>query len=227
LKLTLTPAVSLAAFFLLAAPPLLRADEGMWMPQQIPELAARLKAMGFTGDPKAFADLTGQPMGAIVSLGGCTASFVSPDGLIVTNHHCVTGHLQFNSTPQRNLLLDGYLAKTRGEELSGGPTARVFVTTSVTEVTNAITGNIDPKSTDRQRFELIERRTKERVGACEKSGLVLRRSQVFRDLSARDQGREARLRAHRRHRHLRRRDRQLALAATHRRLELPPGLCGA
>jgi hypothetical protein len=170
LKLTRISPIFLAAQFLLAAPPPLRADEGMWMPQQIPELAARLKAMGFAGDPKAFADLTGQPMGAIVSLGGCTASFVSPDGLIVTNHHCVTGHLQFNSTPQRNLLQDGYLAKTREEELSGGPTARVFVTTSVTEVTNAITGNIDPKSTDRQRFELIERRIKERVAACEKSG---------------------------------------------------------
>ena len=52
-------------------------------------------------------------MGAIVSLGGCTASFVSPDGLIVTNHHCVTGGLQFNSTPTRNLLIEGYLAKTR------------------------------------------------------------------------------------------------------------------
>ncbi len=75
------------------------AEEGMWMPQQIPALAAKLRALGFAGDPKSFADLTGQPMGAIVSLGGCTASFVSPDGLIVTNHHCVTGGLQFNSTP--------------------------------------------------------------------------------------------------------------------------------
>ena len=61
----------------------LLAEEGMWMPQQIPELAAKLRALGFKGDPKAFADLGGQPMGAIVSLGGCTASFVSPDGLIV------------------------------------------------------------------------------------------------------------------------------------------------
>ena len=62
----------------------LQANEGMWMPQQIPALAAKLRAHGFVGDPKSFADLTGQPMGAIVSLGGCTASFVSPDGLIVT-----------------------------------------------------------------------------------------------------------------------------------------------
>ena len=148
----------------------LLADEGMWMPQQVPELAGRLKALGFKGDPKAFADLTGQPMGAIVSLGGCTASFVSPDGLIVTNHHCVTGGLQFNSTPIRNLLKDGYLAKSREEELPNGPGSRVFVTTSVVDVTSSITGNIDPKSADRERYDLIERRVKERIAACEKSG---------------------------------------------------------
>ena len=148
----------------------LRADEGMWMPQQIPQLAARLQAMGFKGNPKAFADLTGQPMGAIVSLGGCTASFVSPDGLIATNHHCVTGGLQFNSTPQRDLLKEGYLAKTRAEELFNGPGSRVYVTTSAAEVTDAITGNIDPKATDRQRYDAIERRIKERVAACEKGG---------------------------------------------------------
>ena len=56
-----------------------RGDEGMWMPEQIPALAERLKALGFQGDAKAFTDLTGFPMGAIVSLGGCSASFVSPE----------------------------------------------------------------------------------------------------------------------------------------------------
>lgn len=146
------------------------AEEGMWMPQQIPQLAGKLTALGFKGDPKAFADLTGQPMGAIVSLGGCTASFVSPDGLIVTNHHCVTGGLQFNSTPQRNLLKDGYLAKTRAEELPNGPGSRVFVTTSVIDVTAAIAGGIPPSATDRERYNLIDRRVKERIAACEKSG---------------------------------------------------------
>ena len=170
MKSSRAPVVRLAIPFLLLAAPGLRADEGMWMPQQIPELAAKLKALGFAGDPKAFADLTGQPMGAIVSLGGCTASFVSPDGLIVTNHHCVTGYLQFNSTPQRNLLKDGFLAKAREEEISGGPGARVFVTTAVTEVTKEIALDIDPKATDRQRFDTIERRIKERVATCERSG---------------------------------------------------------
>jgi hypothetical protein len=160
----------------------LRADEGMWMPQQVPELAARLRAMGFKGDPKTFADLTGQPMGAVVSLGGCSASFVSPDGLIVTNHHCVTGGLQFNSTPQRNLLKDGFLAKTRDEELTNGPGSRVFVTTSVTDVTEAIRGNIAANATDRERYDIIERRIKERIAACEKGGLRCNVASFFEGL---------------------------------------------
>ncbi len=151
-------------------PACMLAEEGMWMPQQIPGLAPKLKALGFKGDPKEFADLTGQPMGAVVSLGGCTASFVSPEGLIVTNHHCVAGGLQFNSTPQRNLLKDGYLAKTRDEELPNGPGSRVFVTTSVVDVTPSIAGNIDSKVSDRERYDLIDRRVKERIAACEKDG---------------------------------------------------------
>lgn len=168
----LAPAVGLA--LALAAAPALHADEGMWMPQQVPALADRLKALGFAGDPAAFSDLTGFPMGAIVSLGGCSASFVSPEGLIATNHHCVTGALQYNSTPDRNLLKDGFLAKTKDAELPNGPGSRIFVTTSFTDVTEEITGKIDPKLSDRQRFDLIERRVKERTAACEKSGLRCR-----------------------------------------------------
>ena len=156
-----------------------RADEGMWMPQQIPQLAERLKAMGFRGDPNAFADLTGQPMGAIVSLGGCSASFVSPDGLIVTNHHCVMGALQFNSTPQKNLMEDGFLATAREQELTAGPGSRVYVTTSVRDVTDKITGKIDPKIDDRARHEVIERRLKERTAACERDGRRCRVASFF------------------------------------------------
>jgi hypothetical protein len=159
-----------------------RAEEGMWMPQQIPQLAGRLKAMGFRGDPQAFADLTGQPMGAIVSLGACSASFVSPEGLIVTNHHCVQSALQFNSTPQRNLMVDGFLAAAREQELTAGPTSRVYVTTSVKEVTDEIAGKIDPKLGDRARRAVVERRIKERTAACEKDGLRCRIDPFFEGL---------------------------------------------
>jgi hypothetical protein len=178
MRLAIRHFFALATAVVLPASTLL-AEEGMWMPRQIPDLAQRLKAMGFEGDPAAFADLTGQPMGAVVSLGGCTASFVSPDGLIVSNHHCAVGALQYNSTPQKNLLVDGFLAKTREEEISNGPGAKVWVTTSVKDVTDAITGRIGPKLTDRQRFDLIERRIKERTAACEKGGLRCRVDSFF------------------------------------------------
>jgi hypothetical protein len=161
-------AVVLLTVLILA--PLARPDEGMWMPEQIPALADRLKALGFQGDANAFADLTGFPMGAIVSLGGCSASFVSPEGLIVTNNHCVQGALQFNSSPERNLMVNGYLARTRDEELWTGPGSRVFVTVAVKDVTREIMDQIDPATPDQERYEIVERRVKARIAACEKEG---------------------------------------------------------
>jgi hypothetical protein len=147
-----------------------RAEEGMWMPQQVPALEPRLRALGFDGDPRIFADLTGDPMGAIVSLGGCTGSFVSPDGLVATNHHCVISSLQQSSTPERNLLKDGFLARSRAEEVWNGPGSRVYVTVFLKDVTREITGGLSPKLSDLARWEAIERREKERLAACEKGG---------------------------------------------------------
>ena len=103
------------------------ADEGMWMPSQLPQLSKQLKAAGFKGDPRGLADLTSKPMSAVVSLGGCTASFVSPQGLAVTNHHCAMGAIQLNSTPERNLIQDGFIAADRSQEVSAGPAARIWV----------------------------------------------------------------------------------------------------
>jgi Peptidase S46. len=148
------------------------AGQGMWMPQQIPQLGAELQKLGLKLDPKQFADLTGDPMGAIISLGGCSASFVSPQGLIVTNHHCGFGALQFNSTPQRDLITNGFLAKSMDEELPAGSGSRVFVTTAIEDVTSKITGNIPAKISDRDRAKLIDRRTKQIVAECEKPGGV-------------------------------------------------------
>ena len=111
------------------------AGEGMWVPQQLPEISAQLKKAGLKLDPRQMANLTGDPLGAIVSLGGCTASFVSPDGLVATNHHCAYGAIQLKSTAQNNLIARGYNAATLGDELSAGPSSRIFVLEQIDDVT--------------------------------------------------------------------------------------------
>ncbi len=97
------------------------AVEGMWQPEQLPLIEKDLKAKGLAIKPENLNDLTAFPMNAIVSLGGCSASFVSELGLVVTNHHCAYGSIQFNSTPERNLLDNGFYASTLTEELPAAP----------------------------------------------------------------------------------------------------------
>ena len=140
---------------------------GMWMPRQMALHADTLKKLGVTYDPNALTDPTAFPLGAIVSLGGCTASFVSPDGLLITNHHCVTRYLQHNSTPEQNLLKSGFLAATKADERSSGPTARVWVTTAFTDVTDKVLGGLESVTDDKQRYTQIEDRRKAIVNTCE------------------------------------------------------------
>jgi hypothetical protein len=141
---------------------------GMWLPQQMPAHAEQLKALGLQIDPSTLSDPTAFPLEAVVSLGGCSASFVSPDGLVVTNHHCATRALQYNSTPAQDLLTDGYLARTRADEKWAGPTARVFVTRAFRDVTGEMRSGIDAIAGDLDRYKKLEEREKQLVAACEK-----------------------------------------------------------
>ncbi|OOG52464.1 dipeptidyl-peptidase 7 [Rhodanobacter sp. B05] len=146
------------------------AVEGMWQPAQLPKIADTLKQHGLRLDPAKLTDLTAYPMGAIVSLGGCTASFVSPEGLVVSNHHCVYGALQLNSTPENNLIEKGFLAKTMADELSAGPSQRVYVTEEIRDVTKAITAKLNDSMSGAERYKAIELAIKEQVKACESEG---------------------------------------------------------
>ena len=142
------------------------ADEGMWMPSQLPQLAKELKAAGFRGNPADLANLTRHPMSAVVSLGGCTASFVSPQGLVVTNHHCALGAIQLNSSADRNLIQDGFIAATRADEPSAGPAARVLVTVGFDQVTDRILAEARGK-TGRAYYDAVQAAQKATVAACE------------------------------------------------------------
>ena len=140
---------------------------GMWMPGQMAEHAETLDKLGVEFDPKALQDPTSFPLGAVVSLGGCSASFVSDEGLIVTNHHCVQGALQYNSTPDDNLIENGFLAKAKGEEKWAGPSSRVYVTKSFKDVTAQILPGLEDITDPTDRYAELEKRIKALDEACE------------------------------------------------------------
>ena len=143
---------------------------GMWMPQQmtLPGHVETFKKMGVDMDASVLSDPLAAPLNAIVSLGGCTASFVSPDGLIVTNHHCVQGALQQNSTPDSNLVENGFLAKTRADEKSAGPQQRVWVAQAFKDVTKEMRDGLDAIKDPIKRKDESEKRLKTMIAACEK-----------------------------------------------------------
>ncbi|WP_283627898.1 S46 family peptidase [Shewanella baltica] len=144
-----------------------QADEGMWQPHQLPAMADELKAKGLEIDAKSISKLTEFPMNAVISLGGCTASFVSPKGLVVTNHHCAYGAIQYNSTPEKNLLQDGFLAKTFADELPATPGSRIYVTEEVTNVTDTVKAGLESK-VGSEFYQGIEVQEKALVAECEK-----------------------------------------------------------
>ncbi|TMQ02556.1 MAG: S46 family peptidase [Deltaproteobacteria bacterium] len=118
---------------------------GMWLPQQmtLPVHVDTFRKMG---------------------------SFVSPDGLIVTNHHCVQGALQLNTNKKagQNLVEDGYMAKTRADEKPAGPAQRVLVAQAFKDVTRDVRDGLDKIKDPIARKEEAEKRSKALLAACEK-----------------------------------------------------------
>ena len=147
------------------------ADEGMWMPTQLPDLAKPLKAAGFKGNPADLANVTAPPLSAVVRAGGGTGSFVSGDGLLLTNHHVAMGVIQYNSTPEHNLIDGGFIAQGRADERPSNPDFRVLVTTGFDKVTDEVLRDARGK-TGRAYFDAVDRASKRLVAECEQEGNV-------------------------------------------------------
>ncbi len=146
---------------LLIFPSFLQADEGMWPLGEIHRLNLPSKGLQIPVDviynPKGVSLVDG-----ICNIGGCTGFFVSPEGLILTNHHCAFGAIQEASTPQNNYLENGFLAKTRGDEVPAkGQTVRI--TESYRDVSSDVLSAVQPGMDPGLRTKAIEKRIKEIV----------------------------------------------------------------
>ena len=98
-----------------------KADEGMWLLQMMQEkhLIDRLKAQGLLLEADEVYSPNQVSLKDAVGIfgGGCTGEIISPDGLILTNHHCGYGAIQQHSSVEHDYLKDGFWAKSRQEEL--------------------------------------------------------------------------------------------------------------
>ena len=156
-----------ASALMLAAPVAALADEGMWLPSQTGAIAEEMKAAGLELDAKTLGDLQRPPLTAIASLGGCSAAFLSPQGLVATNHHCVAGSLQYNSSPENDYLTNGFLAKTLGDELPAAPGSRVYVIEDLRNVTADMLKGAE-KLEGRARYDHLQANRAALITACEK-----------------------------------------------------------
>ena len=130
----------LAATSVLAAcllPAAAQADEGMWTFDAFP--AARMKAAYGWAPDQAWLDKV--RASAVRLTGGCSASFVSNAGLILTNHHCVVSCLQDLSTAQNDIVANGFTAANRAAERQC-PGQQAEVVTSISDVTRDVQGAI-------------------------------------------------------------------------------------
>ncbi len=142
---------ALLMLLLLATPAL--ADEGMWPFDRVPVEALRAK-YGVTLTDEWLRHLQ---LSTARLTGSCTGSFVSPEGLVLTNHHCAQEAIVEHSTATRDLLAKGFLAATRAEEL---PCSSIEITSlvgmeDVTAKVAAATRGLDDKAANEARKRVL------------------------------------------------------------------------
>ncbi len=161
------PGLTLVAILIALLTMTLRADEGMWLFNNLP--VGHLKSKyGF--EPTS--EWSEHLMKASVRFNvGGSASFVSSNGLVLTNHHVGSDTLQKLSTPERNIYKDGYLARTLGEELKAPDlelNQLVHIKDVTAEVNASVAAGLGVAEANLARRAAIEKIEK---GATEESGL--------------------------------------------------------
>ncbi len=159
LALLLTLAAVTASF--------LPAEEGMWPMSEIHQLDLEHKGLQIPVDAIYNPDGISLVEG-ICKIGGCTGSFVSPDGLILTNHHCGFRAVQNASTTEHDYLTNGFMAADRSREIPAkGYTVRI--TESYRDVSAQVLSVVKTGMEPADRTRAIDRKINEIVVAAEKA----------------------------------------------------------
>src|SRR5215475_5384327 len=167
--------VALLVLSLLIAPLSSLADEGMWLPDSLGKLPlAEMKKRGFELKPEDIYSLTKPSLkDAVVqiSIGG-TGSFVSPEGLILTNHHVAFGAVTRASTSEKDYINNGFLAKSRAEEIRAQGYF-IKITQDFKDVTSEVLSVVKPEMSLEQRMSAITAKQLEmgRANSREKEGI--------------------------------------------------------
>ena len=143
----------------------LQADEGMFPISDIDGLRLSEKGLSLTAKEIFNPNQTCLADG-ICKVNGCTGSFVSPKGLIITNHHCAYRAIQSASSTSDDYLSDGFQAKTLSDEIpAAGYTVRI--TESFEDISDQVLSVITNEMTYTERTKAIEQRQKELEKAAE------------------------------------------------------------
>ena len=170
--------IILALLILAPAPARPSADEGMFPMSEILKLNLRSKGLAIAPE-EIFSPDRASLIFAVVSV-GATGSFVSPEGLFLTNHHVAFGSVQAASSVEQDYLTNGFLAKNRAQEIQAkGMTARI--TESFRDVSAEILSAVQPGLSLADRTKAIEKKMKEIVAAAEKAdpGMRAEVSEMF------------------------------------------------
>ncbi|TWU38713.1 Peptidase S46 [Novipirellula aureliae] len=147
-------------------------EEGMYPMSELQRLDLKERGIELTAaelfNPEAISLVDG-----VCRVNGCTGSFVSPEGLIITNHHCAYGAIQKASTAEHDYLEDGFQADSRAEEIPA-PDYTVRVTEDYRDVSDEVLRVVTANMDFLQRTQAIEKRCKELEAAAEAAQPELR-----------------------------------------------------
>jgi hypothetical protein len=162
-------AILVAALFIVAASfHQAYGDEGMWLLPQIERLPQqKLSSMGMALKADAiYRSVGGGISEAVVQVGGGTGTFVSPQGLIITNHHVAFKAIQAASTKEQNHLDNGFSAQRLEDEIRAQG-YEALITEKIVDVTDEVKAVLKPGMQPDARHKALQKRTKELVAKYE------------------------------------------------------------